>query len=190
MFTGIIEELGRVNSMRKGANPGLRILADKILSDLKVGDSVSVNGVCITATKVDEKGFEADVMPETLKKTGLGGLRTGDRVNLERALRVGDRIGGHMVSGHVDGVGKIRRVVVNANARLVSIEAPKEIAEFLVSKGSVALDGVSLTVVDVTKTAFTVSLIPQTLNTTDLGKKKAGSVVNIEVDMIAKMARK
>ncbi len=190
MFTGIIEEIGRVKNIRLGRTPVIEIEASEVSGDLKIGDSVSVNGVCLTVTSVGRGSFTADVMPETLKKTDLGFLKKGSSVNLERALKAGDRMGGHMVSGHIDGVAKIKRVSLRANSRIITIEAPKEMTEFVVSKGSVALDGISLTVVDVEKTGFTVSLIPQTLTSTTLGAKKAGSKVNIEVDMVAKLVRK
>ncbi len=186
MFTGIIEELGEVKQIKLGREPEIYIKATEVLGDLKTGDSVAVNGVCLTAKRITKDGFEADMMPETIKKTGLKELRRGSKVNLERAIKAGDRFGGHMVSGHVDDIGRIKRVTPESNARILLIEAPKDVMEFIVPKGSVAIDGISLTVVDVTRTGFSVSLIPHTMNMTGLGVKKTGSTVNIEVDMIAR----
>lgn len=186
MFTGIIEEVGEVKQIRLGMAPSIEITAAVVLSDLKAGDSVSVNGVCLTAKRIAKNGFEADMMPETLKKTGLKDLKRGSKVNLERSVKAGDRLGGHMVSGHVDDIGRIKRVTVENNARIFLIEAPKDVLKFIVPKGSVAIDGISLTVVDVLKTGFLVSLVPHTLKMTGLGFKKAGSTVNIEVDMMAR----
>lgn len=190
MFTGIIEEQGTVKDIRLGASPLLVIDGGPLTAGLKEGDSVAVNGVCLTALDIQGGVFRADVMPETLRKTDLGSLKRGDEVNLELALRVGDRLGGHMVSGHVDTVGKIVKEKREKNARVVSIGLPDEFLEYIAPKGSVAVDGISLTVVDVTPAAFSVSLIPHTLDVTTLGKKRSGSPVNIEVDMTARYVKR
>lgn len=190
MFTGIIEEQGTVKDIRLGASPLLVIDGGPLTAGLKEGDSVAVNGVCLTALDIQGGVFRADVMPETLRKTDLGSLKRGDEVNLELALRVGDRLGGHMVSGHVDTVGKIVKEKREKNARVVSIGLPDEFLEYIAPKGSVAVDGISLTVVDVTPAAFSVSLIPHTLDVTTLGKKRPGSPVNIEVDMTARYVKR
>lgn len=187
MFTGLVEELGTIRSIRKGTNSALlTIEAEKILDDIKIGDSVAVNGVCLTVTAFEGKAFTADVMAETLAKTNLGALNPGDRVNLERALRLGDRLGGHLVSGHIDGTG----IIINKErfdiATLVTIKAPEEVMRYIIKKGSVAIDGTSLTVVNFSKDNFTVSLIPHTARATTLGYKKVGQIVNLEADIIGK----
>jgi len=187
MFTGLVEELGIIRSVRKGANSALLVIeAEKVLDDLKTGDSVAVNGVCLTVTTLEGKSFTADVMAETLVKSNLGELKPGDRVNLERALRLGDRLGGHLVSGHIDGVGTITNKERFDIATLVTISAPEEVMRYIIKKGSVAIDGTSLTVVDFAGEKFTVSLIPHTAHATTLGHKNAGQTVNLEADIIGK----
>lgn len=189
MFTGIIEEIGSVRSITYGSS-SIRISLDctKITDDIKVGDSVAVNGVCLTVTSSSEKWF--DVMPETMRTTNLGTLKTSDKVNLERALKLNDRLGGHLVSGHIDGIGKITNKVKEDNAVWLTIEASQEILRYIVKKGSVALDGTSLTVAEINKNSFKVSLIPLTFGVTTLGLKNTGDVVNIECDVIGKYVEK
>lgn len=191
MFTGIVEELGVISSVRRGADSAqLVIEAEKVLEGSRVGDSILVNGVCLTAVHFNSGGFTADVMAETLDKTNLGALKTGDRVNLERALRLSDRLGGHLVSGHIDGVGKITRRERHDIATLVDIKAPDEVMRYIIKKGSVAIDGTSLTVVDLGPDHFQVSLIPHTAHLTTLGFKKVGDTVNLEGDIIGKYVEK
>ncbi len=191
MFTGIVEELGSIRSIRRGrVSAVLSIGAEKILSDLKIGDSVAVNGVCLTATSRDSGGFTADVMHETLDRSSLGALVPGSFVNLERAMPADGRFGGHIVSGHIDGVGKICSVRPDDNALWYTISAPPEILRYVVEKGSVAIDGISLTVAAVEPEAFSVSVIPHTAAVTLLGKKRAGDVVNLENDIIGKYVDK
>lgn len=190
MFTGIIEELGKVKNLRRGLTASLEIEAPKVLKDLRIGDSVSVDGVCLTATDITRATFKADVSPETLSKTTLGDLRIGGAVNLERPLVVGERLGGHMVNGHVDGVGVIRGKKREGNSFLLKVEIPKELAQYIVPKGSIAVDGVSLTIVDVTDGAFTTAIIPHTAKVTTLGIKGPGAKVNIEIDILCKYVEK
>lgn len=187
MFTGIVEELGRLRGIKKGSKSALlEIGAREVLQDVKLGDSIAVNGVCLTVTGFAGDWFTADVMTETLGKTNLGSLRPGDRVNLERALRLSDRLGGHLVSGHIDGVGAIISQQVVDIALVTEIEAPPQVMKYVVRKGSVAIDGISLTVVELTSRGFTVSLIPHTAKLTTLGFKKIGDRVNLEGDIIGK----
>lgn len=191
MFTGIIEELGVLRAVRRGAGSAqLVISAKKILEDTRVGDSISVNGVCLTAVSFTSSEFTADVMAETLAKTNLSSLNVGDRVNLERALRLGDRLGGHLVSGHIDGTGTVAKLEKHDIATLLTIEAPPEVMRYIIKKGSVAIDGVSLTVVDFKRGSFQVSLIPHTAHLTTLGFKKVGDTVNLEADIVGKYIEK
>ncbi len=191
MFTGIIEELGVLRSVRRGTSSArLVIEAKKILEDIRTGDSIAVNGVCLTAAHFNSGEFAADVMAETLSKTDLGTLNAGDRVNLERALRLGDRLGGHLVSGHIDGTGSITRLKKHDIAILVTIGAPVEVMRYIIKKGSVAVDGISLTVVDFNRDGFQVSLVPHTAGLTSLGFKKTGDTVNLEADVIGKYIEK
>ncbi|WP_027351991.1 riboflavin synthase [Desulfotomaculum nigrificans] len=187
MFTGIVEEIGTLKGITKGPDSAkLHILAAKVLADVKVGDSIAVNGVCLTVTTFGDGAFTADVMAETLAKTNLRELRPGSKVNLERALRLGDRLGGHLVSGHVDGVGTIVALERQDIATLVTIEAPPQVMKYIIKKGSVAIDGTSLTVVDFDQNKFQVSLIPHTAHATVLGGKKIGETVNLEADILGK----
>lgn len=187
MFTGLVEELGTIISIAKGARSArLLIAASQVLEDGKIGDSIAVNGVCLTVVAIEGNGFQADVMAETLNKSNLGDLRPGEKVNLERALRLSDRLGGHLVSGHIDGVGKIIRQEVLDIAVVTEIEAPPELLKYVIPKGSIAIDGISLTVVSVQENSFTVSLIPHTAKITSLGYKKIGDKVNLETDIIGK----
>lgn len=187
MFTGLVEEIGVLRHITRGRDSArLHIEAGKIAGDLQLGDSVAVNGVCLTVVAFDHRSFTADVMAETLTKTNLGHLRANDRVNLERALRLGDRLGGHLVTGHIDGVGQISRREEHDIAILLTIAAAPELLRYMVKKGSVAVDGTSLTVVDVGEQDFLVSLIPHTAHHTILGDKKPGDRVNLETDIIGK----
>jgi riboflavin synthase len=191
MFTGLVEELGKVKSIaRSTKSVRLTVMASKVLSDVHIGDSIAVNGTCLTVVEYAEKYFTADVMPETVKSTVLAGLKIGDTVNLERTLRVGDRFGGHIVSGHIDGVGTIISKDVNDIAIVVKIQAGPEVMKYIVKKGSIAIDGVSLTVVEYDRDWFTVSLIPHSADMTTLGFKKTGENVNLEADVIGKYVEK
>uniref|UniRef100_A0A7C1FDS9 Riboflavin synthase n=1 Tax=Ammonifex degensii TaxID=42838 RepID=A0A7C1FDS9_9THEO len=191
MFTGIVEELGQLKSItRQGVSARLVVGAERIMENLRVGDSVAVNGVCLTVTDLKDKAFSADVMAETLSNTNLGELNVGARVNLERALQLGDRLGGHLVTGHIDGVGRILRKEKREIAWVFSIAAPETVARYLVRKGSVAVDGISLTVVEAWEDGFTVSVIPHTASVTTLGFKGPGDTVNLEADLIGKYVEK
>lgn len=187
MFTGLVEELGAVrNIQRSGRSLQLAIHAPRVSQGLALGDSVAVNGVCLTAVATGQDSFTADVMPETFSRTTLQLLRSGDPVNLERSLQMGSRLGGHLVQGHVDGVGRVSQLTEVEIARLVTITAPPELLRYIVPKGSIAVDGVSLTVVQVTDTGFQVSLIPHTAAVTTLGRRRVGDPVNLETDIIGK----
>jgi riboflavin synthase len=186
MFTGLVEEVGTIESLsREGDGARLRVAAP-LTSSLTDGDSVLLNGVCLTATAVSDGAFEADLSPETLRRSALATLEHGERVNLELALRVGDRLGGHIVQGHVDGVGELSLLPAEGPARDARIEAPPDLLRYVVEKGSIAVDGVSLTVTEVDETGFGVSLIPETLERTNLGNASQGRRVNLEVDVLAK----
>ncbi len=188
MFSGIVIGQGQVTATGEGR---LDVRApSSVLSGLEIGESVAVNGVCLTVVLIAGAGFAADVMPETLARTSLGDLGTGDTVNLEPALRMGDAIGGHLVTGHVDAVGTVTELRDDGNARWVTVSVPRRLSSLLAEKGSVAVDGISLTVVGVTDSVFTVSLIPHTLSATTAGAWRAGSRVNIEVDLIARYVRR
>ncbi len=187
MFTGIIEEIGQVSAiMRTGESFVLTIEAKKILEDVHLGDSIAVNGVCLTVTSFTGNQFTVDVMPETVKTTSLKDLRRGSKVNLERAMAAGGRFGGHFVSGHIDGTGVIKSKKAYENAVYYEIETEEKLLQYVILKGSIAVDGTSLTVFAVTETSFTLSLIPHTLAETVLGLKGPGDIVNLECDMIGK----
>ena len=191
MFTGIIEEIGTVKGVKRGnRSVVLEVQAKKVLEDLKVGDSVATNGVCLTVTSFTGSVFCADVMPETMQRSNLGELRSGDRVNLERALALNGRLGGHIVSGHIDGTGKIVGREKDENAIWISVAASSELLRYIVDKGSITIDGISLTVVSVNDAGFTVSIIPHTQDETTLVKKKIGDTVNLENDIVAKYVEK
>lgn len=191
MFTGIVEELGVVKAITtNNCSARLTISADLVLQDAKVGDSIAVNGVCLTITDYQPKWFAADVMPETMKRSSLGELRNGSNVNLERALRLADRLGGHLVSGHVDDVGVIKSKQKVDNAIIVTISTEPTLLRYVVKKGSIAIDGISLTVVECGADWFSVSVIPHTMTVTTLGGKTIGSFVNIETDVLAKYTEK
>ena len=191
VFTGLVEEIGTVRSIRHGRTSAvLSVRAETILSDLKTGDSVAVNGVCLTAASVDAGGFTADVMSETIDRSSLGTLGTGSLVNLERAMSAQGRFGGHIVSGHIDGTGTITRLRRDESAVWYTVASPPEVLRYVVEKGSITIDGISLTVAKVTDIDFSVSLIPHTSAVTVLGKKKEGAVVNLEADIIGKYVEK
>ena len=187
MFTGLIEEVGTLRAVRRGAHSAvLSIGAETVLSGLKTGDSVAVNGVCLTVTAQDSGGFTADVMHETLNRSSLGALAPGSPVNLERAMAADSRFGGHIVSGHIDGMGQILALRDEGNAVWITIAAPPELLRGIVEKGSVAIDGVSLTVAAVTDQDFSVSIIPHTGGQTTLLHRRPGEQVNLETDIIGK----
>ncbi|MPM15053.1 Riboflavin synthase [bioreactor metagenome] len=187
MFTGIIEEIGTITAVQKGAKSvRLTIKADVIFDDMKLGDSIAVNGVCVTVTDFNQNTFSADVMNETLSRSGLGQLSVGSRVNLERAMQASGRFGGHIVSGHIDGTGEIIRKERDDNAVWLTVTAPKELMKYIVEKGSVTIDGVSLTVARSAEQYFAVSIIPHTGKATILLDKKPGDTVNVEIDIIGK----
>jgi len=187
MFTGIIEEVGKFGGLSGG---NIAIGAKIVQSDAQIGDSIAVNGICLTVTQFDTRGFRAAVMPETVRRTSLAGLTHGAPLNLERALLPTTRLGGHFVSGHIDGVGEITALRKDGNAILMTVAADDEILRGIVEKGSVALDGISLTVAAVGARDFTVSLIPHTRTVTNLGAKRVGSPLNIETDILGKYALK
>lgn len=188
MFTGLVAGTGRVSAAERDGE-GLRLRVDTPLAaELAAGDSIAIDGVCLTAVEADGATFCADVMDETIGRSTLGLVRPGDDVNLELPLRVGDRLGGHIVQGHVDGMGMVDQVQASGFSRLVRITAPPETLRYVVEKGSIAVNGVSLTVADVDDYGFTVSLIPETLERTVLGRVETGDVVNLEVDIMAKYA--
>jgi riboflavin synthase len=183
MFTGIVEEIGVI----KGTNPGqLAIGAKKVLEDTKPGDSMAVNGVCLTVTSISSDGFCVDIMPETVRRTNIGGLHYGDLANLERAMSAGGRFGGHFVQGHVDDTGKVMTLTPEAEAVIARISAPAELMLHVVNKGFIAVDGVSLTVIDYDDSSFSVSLVAYTREHSTLGSWRPGHMVNVEVDIIGK----
>ncbi|TMA45661.1 MAG: riboflavin synthase [Deltaproteobacteria bacterium] len=187
MFTGIIQTIGRLEERRpSGSGARLTIATPRRLRELLVGESVSVNGACLTVTRLAGKRFTVDVSPETLRRTTLGRLAAGTRVNLERALRLGDRMGGHLVQGHVDGVGKLAAIRAEGDWRAYRFRAPAQLAPYLVKKGSIAVDGVSLTVAACRDARFTVALIPHSLAETTLGERRPGDRVNLEADVLLK----
>lgn len=191
MFTGIVEEVGAVASVTRGANSVvLTIEAPRVLEGTRVGDSIATNGVCLTVTKIEGATFCADVMHETLNRSSLGSLRAGSPVNLERAMAANGRFGGHLVSGHIDGMGTIARITSDDNAVWYRIAAGPEILRYVVEKGSIAIDGISLTVARVDREAFEVSLIPHTRANTNLAAKAPGDAVNLECDIIGKYVEK
>ena len=191
MFTGIVEETGTVKEVVSAGSKGeISLAAKTVLEGTKIGDSISVNGVCLTVIRMDSAGFTADVMPETLRRSNLGSLRRGDKVNLERAMAADGRFGGHIVSGHIDGTGTITEYRKESNATWVRISAAKQILDLIVEKGSVAIDGISLTVAAVSDTDFQVSIIPHTGEETTLLTKKPGDMVNLENDIIGKYVQK
>ncbi|MCX6012200.1 MAG: riboflavin synthase [Chloroflexi bacterium] len=183
MFTGIVEEIGVVEAIKPGF---LSVSVKNILKGTKPGDSIAVNGICLTVTHIDKQSFSIDIMAETLRRTNLGQLKPGDKVNLERALEAGGRMGGHFVQGHIDSTGEILSINPEGESKLVQIKADGEITRYIVKKGFIAVDGVSLTIVDCNTVSFVISLVKYTLGNTILGLKKRGDIVNLEVDILAK----
>ena len=191
MFTGIVEEIGIVRNMKKGAKSAVLTIECKIiLDDLKLGDSVSTNGVCLTITDIKSPTFTADVMNETLSKSTLGSLNIGSRVNLERAMPANGRFGGHIVSGHIDGIGKVTSIKKDDIAIWYTIKTSPKIMLYIIEKGSIAIDGISLTVASIMHDSFLVSVIPHTAKETTLSEKKIGSIVNLENDIVGKYIKK
>jgi riboflavin synthase len=190
VFTGLVQELGTVERIDRTGDGVKLTVSAALTGELEEGDSVAVNGVCLTASSVQDGRFCADVMNETLERTSLAGTGPGALVNLELPLRASDRLGGHIVQGHVDEVGSVEGITDDGFARRVTVAAPAELLRYVVEKGSIAVDGVSLTVTKVTERSFTVSLIPETLERTTLGRAGAGTAVNLEVDMLAKYVEK
>lgn len=186
MFTGIVQGLGQIELVERGEDGARVRVGTELAQELDQGESVAINGVCLTARPDGEHSFYADVMNETLARTSLANAQPGARVNLELALRASDRLGGHIVQGHVDGVGAVIAVADDGFARVLEIEAPAQLLRYAVHKGSIALDGVSLTVAELRQRSFTVSLIPETLKRTTLGQVTVGTRVNLEVDVLAK----
>lgn len=191
MFTGIIEELGIIKEIKRGDKSSkLIIKANKVLKDTKVGDSICTNGVCLTVTNLNDDSFEVDIMAETLRRSNLGYLNIGNKVNLERALTLESRLGGHIVSGHIDGIGKIISFKKEDNATWVTIKSRSEILRYVILKGSITIDGISLTVAYIDENVFKVSIIPYTAQETTLLNKAIGETVNLECDVISKYVEK
>ncbi|GLC83325.1 riboflavin synthase [Lacrimispora brassicae] len=191
MFTGIIEEIGVLKEVRKSVHSSVLTIQGRVIfDDLCIGDSVAVNGVCLTAAGLSSNTFQADVMHETLNRSSLGRLRPGTAVNLERAMPANGRFGGHMVSGHIDGVGRVKAIQTDDNAIWYTIAADSSILRYIVEKGSIAVDGISLTVAAVTASDFSLSAIPHTVKSTILSQKKAGDPVNLENDLVGKYIEK
>ncbi len=187
MFTGLVEEIGIVQSVLRGDKSArIVIRANRILGDVKLGDSINTNGVCLTVTDFKDNSFSVDVMAETMRKSNLKGLYPGSRVNMERALRLGDRLGGHLLSGHIDGTGSISSFNKEENAVWVTIKASPELLKYIIPRGSIAIDGISLTAAHVDEEAFKVSIIPHTKDVTTLLEKAVGNEVNLECDMVGK----
>lgn len=190
MFTGIIEGLGNIVSFDKKTNnrsaAKMKINIGKIAKGLKIGDSVAINGVCLTAVSISKGITEFEMVGETIKKTNLGSLERGDKVNIERSLKIGERLEGHFVLGHVDGIGVISKIEKQSNQIQIWVKLPKGLSKHIIKKGSITVDGISLTVVDVLKDQFSVSIIPHTMQITNLSYKKVGDKVNIETDILGK----
>ena len=190
MFTGLVQGLGRIGAIERSGDGARLTIETPLVAELHEGDSVAVNGVCLTATSLRNGSFVADAMNETLSRSSLGALEPGAQVNLELPLRASDRLGGHVVQGHVDGLGQVVGVAEDGFARRIRIEAPPELLRYVIEKGSIAVDGVSLTVAECDSRSFTVSLIPETLQRTNLGHAGSGDRVNLEVDVLAKYVEK
>lgn len=187
MFTGIIEEIGTILAIKKGTRSAvLTVKAEKIMKDIHIGDSIAVNGVCLTVISFENGQFDADIMPETLNRSSLGQLKSGSHVNLERAMAADGRFGGHIVAGHIDGTGTIHEIKKDDNAVWYTINAEDKIMRYIIEKGSVAIDGISLTVAQTFKNYFKVSIIPHTMQKTVLEEKKKGEIVNLENDCVGK----
>jgi riboflavin synthase len=190
MFTGLVEDLGEVVAVDAGAEGSVLTVASRLTEEVGLGDSVAVNGVCLTATRVEAGRMSFDVMLESLRRSSLGGVEAGSRVNLELAMKAGARLGGHIMQGHVDGIGSVSAIAEDGFSRVVTIDAPSDLLKYVVEKGSIAVDGISLTVSRVDDTSFDVSLIPETLERTNLGGTSVGRTVNLEVDVVAKYVEK
>lgn len=190
MFTGIVQGMGRVAALERSADGARVTIETPLVAELQAGDSIAINGVCLTAVSLQNGSFAADAMNETLSRSSLGDLAAGSEVNLELPLRAADRLGGHVVQGHVDGLGRVAAVTDDGFSRRVEIEAPADLLRYVIEKGSIAVDGVSLTVSALTDRSFTVSLIPETLKRTNLGRASVGDRVNLEVDLLAKYVEK
>lgn len=191
MFTGIIEEVGKIKAVKRGAaSAQLVVQAKTVLEDTKIGASIALNGVCLTVTRMDGSQFCADVMNETLQRSNLGSLKVNDPINLERAMAASGRFDGHMVSGHIDGTGQIAKIIKDDIAYRYTIRADASLLKYIVTKGSIAIDGISLTVTNVTATTFEVSIIPHTLKMTSLHQKPVGFKVNLETDIVGKYVEK
>ena len=183
MFTGIAEEVGRVEHIQPGK---LTIMASRVIEDMQSGDSINVNGACLTVTRFDAASVSVDIMPETMRRSNLGQLKTGDGVNLERALTFGGRLGGHLVQGHVDDIGRVGSIRWEGSTLMLAVEAPPEVMRYVVEKGFIAVDGLSLTVVSRWVTSFSVSIVEYTRANTTVGERRVGDPVNLETDIIAK----
>ena len=191
MFTGIIEELGTIAHMdRRPDSIRLTIQAHKVLEGTQLGDSIAVNGVCLTVTDMTDSTFSADVMHETMRRSSFSTIKSGSQVNLERAMQVGGRLGGHIVSGHIDGIGHVARIATDGIARVITISIPKDMEPFIVEKGSITIDGISLTVAAVDGEGFSVSTIPHTVAQTNLSQRRQGDPVNLETDVVGKYIEK
>jgi riboflavin synthase len=190
MFTGLVEDLGEVVAVDGNGDGAVLTVATRLADQVGLGDSVAVNGVCLTATRVVDGRLAFDVMLESLRRSSLGGIEAGSRVNLELALRADARLGGHIMQGHVDGIGSVSGIAEDGFSRVVTVDAPADLLKYVVEKGSIAVDGVSLTVSRVDDTSFDVSLIPETLERTNLGGTSVGRTVNLEVDVVAKYVEK
>jgi riboflavin synthase len=186
MFTGIIEEIGRVTRVERGGVTRLTIAGPQVASDARVGDSIAVNGACLTVTRSDGEALSFEAVPETLSRTNLGELQAGSRVNLERALAAGARLAGHIVQGHVDGVGTIQSIEAEQDSWRITVAVPAPLRRYLVEKGSVAMDGISLTVASLTEDGFTVAIVPHTWTATTIHERRRGDRVNLETDILAK----
>lgn len=190
MFTGIIEEIGSIRRIKKGGATLLTVEAREVVREIRIGDSISVNGVCLTAVDRDRSSFTAEVSPETLSRSNLGEMEAGQPVNLERALRAGDRLGGHWVTGHIDAVGLIAGIAKEESSLRITIQAPAEVLRYVVVKGSIAVDGISLTVASCDERGLSVAVIPFTARATTLGRKRVGDSVNLEGDLLGKYVEK
>ncbi|MCJ7498250.1 MAG: riboflavin synthase [candidate division Zixibacteria bacterium] len=191
MFTGIIEEIGEIEYISSGIkSKNLKVKAEKVLKDLKTGDSVNISGACQTVIEVKQNSFVVQAVEETLKRSNLSRLKTGDEVNLERALRFSDRLGGHLLSGHIDCTAEIKSINSTGDSLIYEISFPLEYADLLVEKGSIAVEGISLTIAELKKSSFVVSVIPFTLKTTNLKEKKVKDIVNLEFDLLGKYVKK
>ena len=187
MFTGVIEEVGRVKTI---TNNRINIIANSVLEGTKLGDSIAVNGVCLTTVNLNENSFEADVSQETMKVTALKEIKAGSLVNLERAMSINGRFGGHIVSGHIDGIGKITKIIKDGNFYYIDINLPLELSKYIVKKGSIAIDGISLTISDIQSNTIKLAVIPHTYENTNIKSLKTGDFVNIETDILAKYVEK